>query len=157
MTTRRPSAAPNPIPGRRTHRPRVRTLPTCHYCDMPAARCEYDHFPVPQRHGGTEIVPACINCHDLKDRVSVEAWPQAEADLAFSELRSGTGKLSGIAYVQMWGLWDDQPHALPQHWAELSPLARVLWARLLCLHLDGLEAGVDTSPAAVIAEHARTA
>ena len=73
MTTRRPSAAPNPIPGRRTHRPRVRTLPTCHYCDMPAARCEYDHFPVPQRHGGTEIVPACINCHELKDRVSVEA------------------------------------------------------------------------------------
>ena len=42
--------------------------------------------------------------------------------------------------------------------AELSPLARVLWARLLCLHLDGLEDGLDTSPAAVIATAAaRTA
>ena len=33
-----------------------------------------------------------------------------------------------------------------------------LWARLLCLHLDGLEDGLDTSPAAVIATAAaRTA
>ncbi|MEA1798947.1 hypothetical protein [Rhodococcus qingshengii] len=155
--------APAPIHGRPTRRPSVRTLPTCHYCDMPAAVCEYDHFPLPQRHGGTETVPACINCHSLKDRVSGETWPQEQADRAFAELRqhqsaAGGGVIPAILFVEMWGLWDDQPHAVPQHWAELSPLARVLWARLLCLHLDGLEDGLDTSPAAVIATAAaRTA
>lgn len=33
---------------------------------------EYDHFPVPARHGGKHVVPACINCHDLKDRVRLD-------------------------------------------------------------------------------------
>ena len=25
--------------------------------------------------------------------------------------------IPAILFVEMWGLWDDQPHAVPQHWA----------------------------------------
>jgi hypothetical protein len=32
-------------------------------------------MPFPKRHGGTTVVPACIDCHDLKDRFSMEEWP----------------------------------------------------------------------------------
>lgn len=52
---------------------------TCQYCDAPlSVRHEHDHFPIPARYGGDNTVPTCLNCHDLKDRVSLENWPEAE-------------------------------------------------------------------------------
>jgi hypothetical protein len=48
----------------------------CFFCDVSLSpRHEHDHYPVPQRHGGTETVPTCLNCHDLKDRVPLAGWP----------------------------------------------------------------------------------
>jgi hypothetical protein len=48
----------------------------CFYCDTPlSSRHEHDHFPVPEELGGAETVPACVNCHDLKDRVLLRDWP----------------------------------------------------------------------------------
>lgn len=49
--------------------------PECCYCKAPlSTRHEHDHMPKPARHGGTETLPVCLNCHDLKDRVSVLNW-----------------------------------------------------------------------------------
>ncbi len=50
---------------------------TCFYCDVPIprSRLEMDHMPVPDRCGGDSLVPACIVCHDLKDRVSLLHLP----------------------------------------------------------------------------------
>jgi hypothetical protein len=36
---------------------------------------EGDHFPIPERNGGKEIVPCCMSCHDMKDRFLPEDWP----------------------------------------------------------------------------------
>jgi hypothetical protein len=49
----------------------------CFYCDVaiPKARIEMDHFPIPERCGGIETVPACVVCHDLKDRVPLFQMP----------------------------------------------------------------------------------
>lgn len=41
----------------------------CFYCERPVAtRHEHDHYPTPKECGGSRVVAACINCHDLKDR-----------------------------------------------------------------------------------------
>lgn len=128
-------------------------LEVCHYCRMPAAVLEWDHFPTPRRHGGTATVPACVNCHALKDRVSLEAWPPGTADAALADLQTTAHGLPAVAFVNMWGRWTDEPHALPTGWQHLSPLGRVLWGRLLGLRLDLLE---RPEPLAA-SEHARTA
>ena len=43
----------------------------CFYCNVTAMRVEYDHFPIPKCAGGTEVVPCCVVCHDLKDRINI--------------------------------------------------------------------------------------
>ena len=49
---------------------------TCYYCDAPVTKFgEQDHHPVAERHGGTTVVPICIPCHDLKDRIPLTDWP----------------------------------------------------------------------------------
>jgi len=65
------------------------TGPTrCHYCErtFEPRRIEMDHFPVPVQHGGTEVVPACIPCHDHKDRVTALNWSVEERKDAFEQL-----------------------------------------------------------------------
>ena len=48
----------------------------CLYCGTALSkRHEHDHFPVPARAGGNNVVPACYNCHDLKDRMRMLEWP----------------------------------------------------------------------------------
>jgi hypothetical protein len=52
----------------------------CFYCEMPLAGSEthdHDHFPLPHSAHGGLTVPACKNCHSLKDRVSMAEWPIA--------------------------------------------------------------------------------
>ena len=47
---------------------------------------ENDHFPIPARHGGKQTVIACKTCHDMKDRHTLENWPQEWIDLSVSEM-----------------------------------------------------------------------
>lgn len=49
----------------------------CFYCGAPLVRGSYqnDHFPIPARSGGTVTVPACLPCHDMKDRLDFSQWP----------------------------------------------------------------------------------
>lgn len=47
----------------------------CFYCEQPlSSRHEHDHFPVPNSMAGPTTVAACLNCHDLKDRISFTDW-----------------------------------------------------------------------------------
>lgn len=50
----------------------------CFYCGRKGVRFDADHAPIPYRHGGTEVVPACSHCHNLKDRLSYDRWSPAE-------------------------------------------------------------------------------
>ena len=48
----------------------------CFYCGrFLSPRHEHDHFPIPRRAGGEATVAVCIDCHDLKDRFPLDAWP----------------------------------------------------------------------------------
>jgi len=51
---------------------------TCFYCGAPLVSGSYqmDHFPIPDRNGGKVTVPACLPCHDMKDRLKFNQWPQ---------------------------------------------------------------------------------
>lgn len=55
-------------------------------------RHEHDHFPIPKECGGKKTVPACINCHDLKDRTDLEKF---NVDLLLKEFH----KLSPIGRI----------------------------------------------------------
>lgn len=59
----------------------------CFYCGLALSkRHEHDHFPVPARAGGRHVVPACYNCHDLKDRMAVAEWPPSAAAIGMADL-----------------------------------------------------------------------
>jgi hypothetical protein len=92
----------------------------CFYCEQPlSSRHEHDHFPVPGRHGGIATVPACVNCHDRKDRMSFADW------------MDGTG--AAVEFL-------DAVRALP-------PTSRLVIAKLVGLLLD-TRAQLETERAA---------
>jgi len=54
-----------------------RKIETCFYCDCIFSISKTaigDHFPVPDRYGGTDCVSCCVQCHSLKDRMNVGDW-----------------------------------------------------------------------------------
>ena len=53
---------------------RERETYRCFYCDavISPSNTEMDHFPIPQSAGGEVTVPACVTCHDLKDRFNLD-------------------------------------------------------------------------------------
>jgi len=48
----------------------------CFYCGAicSVGNYEMDHFPVPECAGGKFTVPACVSCHDMKDRFRLDDW-----------------------------------------------------------------------------------
>jgi len=49
---------------------------TCFYCGaLVSGKGHGDHFPIPARAGGVDVVPCCESCHDMKDRFNLDAWP----------------------------------------------------------------------------------
>lgn len=47
----------------------------CYYCERQIGWHEHDHFPLPRRVGGKRTVPACVDCHALNDRITLQNWP----------------------------------------------------------------------------------
>jgi len=94
--------------------------PDCFYCgNQLSPRHEHDHFPIPVRHDGEQVVCVCINCHDLKDRIPLDRW-------------------SPKAIVEILGAW-----------SKLSAIQRIFLGKLIALAVDcekQLEA-LDKSPA----------
>lgn len=102
----------------------------CFYCGDPlSVRHEHDHFPVPKRAGGTTVVPACINCHDLKDRT-----PLLHSDPTF--VLGGLIELIGDQVGPADFTRQDLPMVVEQmgdvigRWADLSVEARLVYAKL---------------------------
>ena len=49
----------------------------CFYCGAMfchTAKKHGDHMPMPERNGGTDLVPCCAACHDMKDRIPLHEW-----------------------------------------------------------------------------------
>jgi hypothetical protein len=114
----------------------------CFYCDKQLDHHEHDHYPVPRRARGSHVVAACPPCHDLKDRIFLNNWDIGAAFGAWHELFEGLSattlnmldpaKLSGS---EMFALCSSE---LETRWASLSPLARIFYAKMRCLHEDDL-------------------
>jgi hypothetical protein len=58
----------------------------CHYCDCELDVHQHDHHPIPKRASGTQVVPTCLVCHDLKDRIPLRFWDMDAMHQAFDEL-----------------------------------------------------------------------
>ena len=53
----------------------------CFYCGaLVSGSGRGDHFPLPASAGGTEVVPCCESCHDMKDRFGLDQWPSEWID-----------------------------------------------------------------------------
>lgn len=112
----------------------------CFYCEQPLVhRHEHDHFPVPRAAGGEQLVPACLDCHDLKDRYTLFAWPEkAVIEAMYGILaildNEDVADIVLIAPVAVLAWWQEQPasanEAVLNHWHELPSLSRVLYAKL---------------------------
>jgi hypothetical protein len=81
----------------------------CFFCGAAlSSRHEHDHFPLPFEDGGKRTVPACVNCHDLKDRIPLDCWPEGLARRALTEwLRwcppPGLARLYHAKLLAIWG------------------------------------------------------
>ena len=103
----------------------------CHYCSMPLSPVrahEHDHFPMPRHAGGRETVSACVNCHDLKDRVPIGQWDATLfvaglLGLIGDQVPTGAEPADVLRSVDLQGDYRAR-------WGQLSPGARLLYAKL---------------------------
>lgn len=115
----------------------------CFYCDgLLAPSHEHDHFPVPKARGGTQVVPACSNCHDLKDRTRFGDYPMAEVLSALRELMpfysgSPSAGTSAPELVQDMATGLDELGIL-LHWRQLSNETRIVYAKLTAIAALGI-------------------
>ncbi|MBW4722143.1 HNH endonuclease [Saccharothrix obliqua] len=113
----------------------------CFYCERPLAtrRHEHDHFPVPRSADGDRVVPACLDCHELKDTYPLRGWPHAELAAAWHGILAclddaGVPDGEDLAHLGMVDYWKEQPDAWDEvvlaQWRQLRPLSRVLYAKV---------------------------
>lgn len=103
----------------------------CHYCGLRfgSVHHEHDHAPIPKHVGGVDEVPACVTCHDLKDRAGLNGWPATDTLQALSRLAE-----SGLLAAALLGA---PPQSWPVEWSEMGRWERLLWARAVKLaHMD---------------------
>lgn len=119
----------------------------CFYCDEGFADRrgdhQHDHFPIPKIAGGTDIVGACLTCHDFKDRFALGRWPMPVMAEAFRDLAGfliyHTAALDVIAAFDDWdldaGFYVDALD-LPTWqtaWPHLGQWGRLYYAKILRL------------------------
>jgi hypothetical protein len=82
----------------------------CYACEVTVAKGnrEWHHFPVPQRCGGQYVVPLCLGCHDMIDRVPLREWSVNMAHRAITESNMNReGKLFLMKLMsRLWHLRD---------------------------------------------------
>lgn len=104
---------------------------TCFYCDTGLPRRhEHDHFPVPKALAGTRTVPACMNCHELKDRTPLDEWPLTFHADGLHEVLTTAGAWPGATGIPavdevLAALGDHE-----QHWSGWSCAARLVYGKL---------------------------
>lgn len=127
---------------------------TCFYCEayLPTdghtrfkrAGHEHDHFPYWRSDGCDTVVPSCINCHDLKDRVLFRSWDTGLQLSAVSNLCLVLGwQIEDLVDLEM--CVEDLP-GWDGCWADLSVHGRLLYAKLS--HLLGKPQGKAATPLA---------
>jgi len=85
---------------------------------------QHDHFPVPQNLGGEDTVTACVNCHDLKDRIPLNEW-------------SATLYLTGVYQIVELAVWHTVgDREIPAEWVQFERPARLVWAKLTRIILE---------------------
>ncbi|GAA5037293.1 hypothetical protein ACFQRL_13365 [Microbacterium fluvii] len=112
-----------------------------------SSRHEHDHFPLQWTFGGEGTVPTCVNCHDLKDRVPLLSWPLIAVAAGFEEVGEELVPPSEMKrQILADGAPREYPHWLLTHlrwvvvqekWQSLSPIARILVAKLLVIDQMG--------------------
>lgn len=121
-------------------RPMVRTRKCscmeCFYCWTSLDdRHEHDHFPVPKVAGGTSVVSACLDCHDLKDRILFEKWPiQACLEAVqglFNDVHPPEDKRMPTGDLCRWLSTQSslRDAAILDRWADLPALSRILYGK----------------------------
>jgi hypothetical protein len=135
----------------------------CFYCERALDRHEHDHYPVPRRRRGNDVVPICLVCHDLKDRIFLSNWAEEARVSAVHELANAIEEGFSLwqeprtisefvrnlpsktpltpAYVFLYSLVP----VLEEHWEFFSPLARILLAKMRGALEDTVEEGSDQS------------
>jgi hypothetical protein len=112
----------------------------CFYCDRKLDHHhQHDHFPVPRVALGTTVVPACLDCHDLKDRFMVTSWPleaYVEAVQGLIQDVNLPDLASAAEDCEEWFASEPslRDEAIIERWATLSPLARVLYGKIRAGH-----------------------
>lgn len=112
----------------------------CYYCDraLVLLRHEHDHFPVPRSAGGDLVVPACLDCHELKDQFGLYGWPHHVLAAAWHGILTCLREhrfpdADDLANLRRTNWWTEQPdssdEAVAARWHELRPLSRVLYAK----------------------------
>lgn len=131
----------------------------CFYCRAPLpTRHEHDHYPTPERAGGTRVVATCLNCHDLKDRTALDQWPAVDREAAYEELqREHWRELAALA-ATYGPVPPENARTLAlcsptARWAVWSPLARLLCAKLLSLAFDGDDPRIPRQPTVDLGQH----
>lgn len=98
---------------------------TCHYCGIDTSQYELDHYPIPYERHGERVVPACVTCHDVKDRSRlIDVFPS---------IMRGAHKFDPHEFIQMAIVCStDQTAAWADAcWHEWSREQRLLVARIL--------------------------
>ena len=67
----------------------------CKACGTPLYKnnTEHHHFPVSKKNGGKRTIPLCLSCHNMIERVRIDAWPDSyveDAMEAFRDSREAT-------------------------------------------------------------------
>ncbi|SEP53369.1 hypothetical protein [Amycolatopsis saalfeldensis] len=84
------------------------------------------------------MVPACLDCHELKDQYNLRNWPHADLAAAWYSIltcleHEGFPDGDELAHLRMTDWWEEQPdssdEAVLARWSELQPLSRVLYAK----------------------------
>lgn len=120
----------------------------CFYCDRKLDVHQHDHYPVPRRAGGTHTVPACPVCHDLKDRIPSYCWDGGASRIAFDELF--LSRIDNLRHLDHKDVFAHCYLEIEAEWHTLSPLARLMYAKMRSvfeddLYLGGLEGEAQQS------------
>ena len=109
----------------------IPSVDCCFYCDALLVRWENDHFPIPREFGGVDTVPACVTCHDAKDRSVIDDWP---ADYLLGQVTAMPVETLQLANEVLRGDVDSVYEAVAKlldDWWSIRPGPRLVLAKMV--------------------------
>ena len=97
----------------------------CFYCNaLVNVSAKGDHFPIPKRLGGEEVVPCCGSCHSMKDRRSLIDWPLEWMMVVYADIPK-MSRETKIFLAKSVALFHDAARAIKNRPARKDDPARV--------------------------------